>query len=96
MTISFERPHAAPVVWPACDAAGWLGLAATPVFAAMSLITAVEGPGHGICTAATGFEAIHGMAWMYGLMAVFHATPWIRRFAGYLKRRQSTSQTEGN
>lgn len=77
-------------------AAEWLRLAAMPVFGAMTLTNAVQGPADGLCAAAHGMPPLHGMALMYGLMAVFHLPPWIRRFAGQSRLPQSTSQTEGN
>ncbi|WP_116522941.1 hypothetical protein [Achromobacter insuavis] len=60
-----------------------LGLAATPVFALMALLAAVRGAGAmaGLCGGA-GVAMLDGMAWMYALMSVFHAAPWLRRRAG--------------
>lgn len=50
--------------------AGWLGLAAAPAFATLALLSAGE--------AACGPHG--GMTVMYGLMALFHLPPWLRRF----------------
>ncbi len=58
-----------------------LGLAASPTFAAMALVSGVSG-GEVLCSAAhaspLGGSALAGMALMYGLMAVFHLAPWLR------------------
>lgn len=64
------------------EAAGWLGLAAAPAFAAMALANAVagSGPTSALCGAGTGWP-IDGMATMYGLMSVVHASPWLKRMA---------------
>lgn len=59
--------------------AGWIGLAASPVFVLMAALTyaaehvvvdwlCADGPGHGAS----------GMIPMYLLMAVFHLPPWLR------------------
>ncbi len=56
----------------AAGAADWLGLAATPTFAAMALLTSAGGSG-GMHAGPSG-----GMALMYLLMGAFHAPPWLR------------------
>ncbi|MCB1502535.1 MAG: hypothetical protein KDK07_22615 [Bauldia sp.] len=62
-------------------AGAWLSLAAAPTFAAMALVTALD-TGHGpICSVAGGALPIDGMTAMYGLMALFHAPPWLRRIS---------------
>ena len=64
----------------ACGAAaGWLGLAAAPVFAIMALATGLSGgdmPGT-ICGAGHGASPLGGMVPMYLLMAAFHLAPWL-------------------
>ena len=68
--------------------AGWLGLAASPSFLIMALLTSVLGsdPMDTLCSAGPG-SALSGMVPMYLLMSVFHSTPWMKRSAG---RRSST------
>ena len=64
-------------------AAGWLGLAATPTFALMALLTGVlgGGPMDMLCSVAPGASPLNGMALMYGLMSVFHVAPWLKWIA---------------
>jgi hypothetical protein len=60
----------------------WLGLAATPTFAVMALLTAVfsGGPMDVMCSAGHGF-ALGGMVPMYLLMSAFHSPAWLRLIA---------------
>ncbi|MBN9546186.1 MAG: hypothetical protein J0I19_11985 [Alphaproteobacteria bacterium] len=66
-------------------ASGLLRLAATPVFGLMALATRDGGmpdmPG-------MAASPLNGMALMYLLMAVFHATPWLGLFARSGKKHQ--------
>lgn len=60
-------------------AVGWLGLAATPTFAVMALLTwALPGPPDLLCAAGGPWAWLGGMVPMYLLMSVFHATPWLK------------------
>jgi hypothetical protein len=60
-------------------ASDWLGLAATPAFATMALVTAAQGgPGDILCSAAHGSSPLSGMVPMYALMSIFHSAPWLR------------------
>ena len=61
-------------------AAEWLGLAATPTFATMALVTAALGGAEPLCSAHGSL--IGGMAPMYLLMSAFHAGPWLRLISG--------------
>ena len=60
--------------------AGWLHLAAAPTFTIMALSTLViEGrQPHVLCG---GNSVFYGMAPMYVLMALFHLTPWLKRWS---------------
>lgn len=68
-------------------AADWLGLAATPTFAIMALMTAVLGGGAAEmpCPAVLHASSLNGMALMYVLMSVFHSASWLKLIA---KRRR--------
>jgi hypothetical protein len=61
-------------------AAGWLGLAAAPAFAAMALLTALSGvgPADMLCAAARGTSPLSGMVPMYVLMSAIHLAPWLK------------------
>jgi hypothetical protein len=56
----------------------WLGLAATPTFAIMALVTGLGGtPSEALCSAAQA-TPLNGMPLMYLLMSAFHSPPWLR------------------
>jgi hypothetical protein len=58
--------------------ARWLGLAATPTFALMALLTGVLGsPADMLCAAGHG-SLLGGMVPMYLLMSAFHSAAWLR------------------
>lgn len=59
--------------------ARWLGLAATPTFAVMALLTIVlgDGPTDMLCAAGRG-SPLGGMVPMYLLMSAFHSAAWLR------------------
>ncbi|WGD54435.1 hypothetical protein QA641_11290 [Bradyrhizobium sp. CB1650] len=61
------------------DLARWLGLAATPTFAIMALLTAVlgGGPTDMLCAAGHAFP-LGGMIPMYLLMSAFHSSAWLK------------------
>lgn len=63
--------------------ARWLGLAATPTFAVMAMLTAVlgAGPADMLCSAGHGLS-LGGMVPMYLLMSAFLAA-WLRLIAGW-------------
>lgn len=81
--------------------AGWLGLAATPTFAIMALLTAaLGGPADMPCSAGPGLS-LGGMVPMYLLMSAFHAAAWLRliserrRARGCRRHRESGSGVSG-
>jgi hypothetical protein len=81
-----RRSHAAP------GAAGWLGLAATPTFAVMALLTSLSGGGGmDMMCADMHMSPISGMVPMYVLMSAFHSAPWLK----LIFRRRSFSPTGG-
>jgi hypothetical protein len=64
--------------------ARWLHLAATPTFAIMALLTAVNGRTmESLCSSEHG-GPLSGMVTMYILMTVFHSRPWLNLIAGKL------------
>jgi len=64
---------------PALGAAGWLGLAAAPTFAAMALLTGASGGRPDmLCSATQAASPLGGMTLMYLLMGAFHAAPWLK------------------
>ena len=60
----------------------WLGLAATPTFAIMALLTSVlgAGPMEFLCSSGHG-SPLNGMVSMYLLMSAFHSAPWLKLIA---------------
>ena len=60
--------------------AKWLGLAASPTFAAMAVVTSLGSDPMVLCSGAAGFP-LGGMVPMYLLMSVFHAGPWLKVIA---------------
>jgi hypothetical protein len=73
-------------------AAGWLGLAAAPTFAAMALLTALSAGGDMICSAGTGGSPLSGMLPMYLLMSAFHSPPWLKLIARRLGAARRSAQ----
>jgi hypothetical protein len=71
----------------AFGAAEWLALAASPTFAIMALLTAVDGSADMICLAAQDASTLGGMVPMYVLMSAIHSAPWLKLISG--RRRQS-------
>ncbi len=70
----------------------WLGLVATPSFVLMALVTGFvrhDGAADVLCSTAHTPWSIGGMAPMYLLMSVFHAAPWLKLLAGFVRGRRS-------
>ena len=65
-------------------AAGWLALAASPVFAVMAWIAAKDASGMALCSPASSTLPIDGMSAMYLLMSLFHLPPWLKLVSGRL------------
>ncbi|MBR1088187.1 hypothetical protein JQ621_12000 [Bradyrhizobium manausense] len=67
----------------ASSLARWLGLAASPTFAIMAVLTAVLGGGSAdmLCSAGDGLS-LGGMVPMYLLMSAFHSAAWLRLISG--------------
>lgn len=57
----------------------WLALAASPVFAAMALVSAADAPPLALCAAGATLLPVDGMTAMYLLMSLFHLPPWLKR-----------------
>ena len=64
--------------WRPRDAAGWVGLAASPAFALMAGIAAADGPRMAVCSPVSVMPPVDAMAWMYLLMSLFHVPPWLK------------------
>jgi hypothetical protein len=68
--------------------AGWLGLAATPSFAVMAVLTALGGaPADMLCSAGHG-SLLDGMVPMYLLMSAFHSAAWLKLIAERRRARR--------
>ena len=62
--------------------AKWLGLAATPTFAIMALLTGLGGsPMDSLCSSGHGVP-LDGMVTMYLLMSAFHSSLWLKLILG--------------
>jgi hypothetical protein len=80
------RNHGAAIARVAAD---WLGLAAAPTFATMTLMTAAFGRGMEPLCSAHG-SLMSGMAPMYLMMSAFHVSPWLRLISTDRSRGRST------
>ena len=65
------------------SAASLLSLAATPTFAVMALLTALDAGSMPavLCSAVRDGSPLTGMVPMYLLMSAFHLAPWLRVFS---------------
>ena len=78
------------------DAAGWLGLAASPTFAMMAWLSANDAAQTMICSSVPDLLPIGSMAWMYLLMSIFHLPPWLKLASGLWRPPTSVTRTEGD
>ena len=63
-------------------AAAWLALAASPTFAVMAWIAANDASAMAMCGSGSSLLPVDGMTAMYGLMGLFHLTPWLKLASG--------------
>jgi hypothetical protein len=91
VAIRIESGHAI-----ALRATEWLGLAATPTFAIMALLTGIRDGGMPdmLCVAAQAASPLSGMAPMYLLMSAFHSAPWLRLISRRRSAARRSSQTD--
>jgi hypothetical protein len=82
MTTSSAADKAGARAWQARDAAGWLGLAASPSFALMAWMAASHAPPIALCSLGSNILPIDGMTAMYVLMSLFHLSPWLKFASG--------------
>jgi len=71
-----------------------LGLAATPLFGLLALVSAAGMSGLSLCNATLPLLPINDMALMYLLMSIFHASPWLRLLSP--PPRHSSNRIEGD
>jgi hypothetical protein len=62
-------------------AAGWLQLAAAPVFLCLAVVVAAGESRYPMCGARHAAFSLSGMSVMYLLMGIFHGPVWLRRVA---------------
>ncbi|HLZ84835.1 MAG TPA: hypothetical protein VKQ54_14830 [Caulobacteraceae bacterium] len=77
-------------------ATDWIGLAATPTFAIMALLTAVPGGGQAemLCSTAHAASPLSGMVPMYLLMSAFHTAPWLKLISNLAHSSPRLSRAE--
>ena len=64
------------------DVAGWLALAASPIFALMAWRSATDAQPMAVCASHPGGLPLDGMTAMYLLMSLFHLSPWLKLASG--------------
>ena len=81
----------------AVGAARGLGLAASPTFVVMALVTSVDGGVSSlmVCPAAPNASPLRGMALMYLMMSLFHLPPWLRLIVGPRTKRARVTSAGG-
>ncbi len=82
MTTSAAAEKGSARSWQARGAASWLALAASPTFALMAWIAAIDAPPIALCSAGPGILPTDGMTAMYLLMSLFHLSPWLKLASG--------------
>lgn len=78
MTMFAAAREADPLPRQPVDMTFCLGLAASPVFGLMAVMSAFGPQGMTMCSAASASGPIDSMALMYLLMGLFHLPPWLR------------------
>jgi hypothetical protein len=78
MTTSSTARQSGALAWQTRDVASWLSLAASPTFALMAWTAAHHVAPMAVCTSGPSLLPIDGMTTMYGLMSLFHLSPWLR------------------
>jgi hypothetical protein len=78
MPLSSAANQGSTRAWQARGAAGWLSLAASPTFALMAWVAANDAHPMALCSAGSSILPIDGMTAMYGLMSLFHLSPWLK------------------
>ncbi len=71
--------------WDPRGAAGWLALAASPTFALMAWIAANHARPIALCS--PSILPMDGMTTMYGLMCLFHLSPWLKLASAHPRAR---------
>ena len=82
MTTSSAANTGSARAWQARGAAGWLALAASPIFALMAWIAANDTFPIALCSSSSCILPIGGMTAMYLLMSLFHLSPWLKLASG--------------
>ena len=77
--------------------AGGLRYAASPVFGLMAAVSALAPDGAQVCGPVFEAPLLHGMAWMYLLMCVFHLPTWLDAASARLEKSKTrTIPCEGD
>jgi hypothetical protein len=97
MNIVSAASNGGAIAGQARGATAWLGLAASPTFAAMACIAAGDAPAMALCSSGPAMLPIGGMTAMYLLMSLFHLSPWLNLTRRAPRRSTcATPQTQGD